>query len=149
MAAVAAAALTANPHKVQALAIAVSIVLALIVFELVRRRRLIERYALVWLVSTAILLVLSVWRGGLEKLASLLGIAYPPNALFLGAGAFVLLTLLHFSVAISRLSDETKVLAQEVARLDQETRSVRRAGAAAENGSDAAPVATQQPALGG
>jgi hypothetical protein len=140
-----AAELAANPGKLQALAIAVSVALALTVFELVRRRRLVERYALIWLTSTAILLVLAVWRGGLEQLADLLGIAYPPNALFLAAGGFVLLTLLHFSVAISRLSEETKVLAQEVARLDQETRSVR-GGSAAEEGADAAPVGAQGPA---
>ncbi len=35
------------------------------------------------------------------------------------AFGFVLLLLLHFSLAISRLSNETKVLAQVVARLDR------------------------------
>jgi hypothetical protein len=112
-------------RKLQVLAILVAVILFLIVFELVRRRRLVERYALTWLVSASVLLVLAAWRGGLAKLADLLGIAYPPNALFLLAGGFVLLTLLHFSVAISRLSEETKVLAQELARLEQETRGIR------------------------
>jgi hypothetical protein len=112
-------------RKLQIVAIAITLLMMITVFELVRRRRLVERYALTWMFATGVLLVLAVWRGGLAKLADLLGIAYPPNAIFLVAGGFVLLTLLHFSVAISRLSEETKLLAQEIARLEQETRGVR------------------------
>jgi hypothetical protein len=115
-------------RRLQVVAIVIAVVLLLVVFELVRRRRLVERYALIWLLSTGVLLVLAAWRGGLAELSDLLGVAYPPNALFLMAGGFVLLTLLHFSVAISRLSEETKILAQEVARLEQETRAVRETG---------------------
>jgi hypothetical protein len=111
--------------KLQLLAILGSSVLLGIVFELLRRRRLIERYALIWLGSSLVLLGLAVWKGLLDKLADLMGIAYPPNALFMIAFGFVLLLLLHFSLAISRLSNETKVLAQVVARLDGELRELR------------------------
>src|SRR5205823_10908691 len=52
------------------------------VLELVRRRRLQERYALLWLFSTLVLLVLAVWRGFLADVAKTVGIAYPPSALF-------------------------------------------------------------------
>ena len=121
----AASATPVESRRLQIVAIVIGVALLLVVFELVRRRRLVERYALTWLLSTAVLLVLAAWRGGLAELSDLLGIAYPPNALFLVAGGFVLLTLLHFSVAISRLSEETKVLAQEVARLEQEARGAR------------------------
>jgi hypothetical protein len=111
--------------KLQLLAIFASGVLLAIVFELLRRRRLIERYALIWLGSSLVLLGLAVWKGLLDKLAEAMGIAYPPNALFMIAFGFVLLLLLHFSLAISRLSNETKVLAQVVARLDRELRELR------------------------
>jgi hypothetical protein len=90
------------------------------VLELVRRRRLVERYALLWMVAAVALLVLAVWRGALNELADLLGIASPPNAIFLIALGLVFVLLLHFSIATSRLSEETKILAQEVARLDEE-----------------------------
>ena len=116
--------------KLQVFAIAASGLLFLIIFELLRRRRLIERYALIWLGSSVVLLVLAVWTGLLEIVSNALGIAYPPNALFLIAFAFVLLLLLHFSIAISRLSGETKLLAQDVARLDHELRELRERGAA-------------------
>jgi hypothetical protein len=109
--------------RIQIVAIAVTTGLFMLIFELVRRRRLMERYALIWLVSSVVLLVLAVWTGLLERIADLVGFAVPSNALFVVGFAFVLALLLNFSLAISRLSDETKVLAQQVARLDHELRS--------------------------
>ncbi len=48
--------------------------------------------------------------------------ATPSNALFLIAFGFVLVLLLHFSLAVSRLSDQTKVLAQKLAILEERQR---------------------------
>lgn len=107
------------PTNVQILAIGGSAVLLLIVLELVRRRRLFERYALLWLLSAVVLLGLSVWGGLLETVADTLGVDYPPSALFLIAFGFILLLLLHFSVVISRLSDQTKILAQRLSLAEQ------------------------------
>jgi hypothetical protein len=111
--------------KLQIVAIVVSSGLLLVVLELVRRRRLIERYALLWLGSGAVLLFLSIWNDLLEEVADWFGVSTPANALFGIAFGFVLLLLLHFSTAISRLSEENKVLAQEAARLDRELREER------------------------
>lgn len=111
--------------RIQIIAVLVTGTLFLFVFELVRRRRLMERYALLWLLSSAVLLVLAVWTGLLETVAEAAGIKVPSNALFVVGFAFVLALLLHFSLAISRLSDETKVLAQQVGRLDQEAKQAQ------------------------
>ena len=105
--------------RIQLLAIVVSAGMLVGVFELVRQRRLMERYALLWLFSAAVLLLLSVWRDLLETLASVVGIAYAPSALFAVAFAFTLVLLLHFSLVISRLADQNKVLAQRLALLQQ------------------------------
>jgi hypothetical protein len=101
------------------IAILVSGGLLLLILELVRRKRLMERYALLWLFSTFVLLVLSVWTGLLNSLASALGISYPPSALFAVAFGVVLVLLVHFSLAVSRLSDQNKVLAQRIGLLQQ------------------------------
>jgi hypothetical protein len=101
------------------IAIFVSGGLLLLILELVRRKRLMERYALLWLFSTFGLLVLSVWSGLLNSLASLFGISYPPSALFAVAFGVVLVLLVHFSLAVSRLSDQNKVLAQHIGLLQQ------------------------------
>ena len=108
--------------RIQLLSIGASGLLLFAILELVRRRRLLERYALLWLFSAVVLLALAIWRGLLEDLASVIGVAYPPNALFFVAFAFVLILLLHFSLAVSRLTDQTKVLAQRLALLEERQR---------------------------
>jgi hypothetical protein len=105
--------------RIQILAIVASAALLFVVLELVRRKAFLERYALLWLLSALVMLALSVWSGMLEAVARLVGIAYPPNALFLVAFGFVLILLLHFSLAVSRLSDQTKLLAQRLALVEQ------------------------------
>jgi hypothetical protein len=111
--------------RLQILAIIVTAGLFVLVFELVRQRRLLERYALLWLFSSAVLLALSVWRGALEELASAVGIFYAPSALFAVAFGFVLVLLLHFSLVISRLAEQTKVLAQRIGLLQHEVDELR------------------------
>lgn len=105
--------------KIQLLAIIASGGLLLVILEMVRQRRLLERYALLWLFSSLVLLALAVWRDFLETIANAIGIVYPPNALFVIAFGFVLLLLLHFSIAVSRLADQSKVLAQRLALLEE------------------------------
>jgi hypothetical protein len=105
--------------RIQIVSIIGAVALLFVILELVRRRRLLERYALVWLGSGLVILGLALWRGALTDLANTLGIAYPPNALFVIAFGFVLLLLLHFSLAVSRLADQSKVLAQRLSLLEE------------------------------
>ena len=121
--------------RIQIFSIVAAVLLLFVILELVRRRRLLERYALVWLGSGLVILALAIWRGALTHLAQSLGIAYPPNALFVIAFGFVLVLLLNFSLAVSRLSDQTKVLAQRLAMLEERVqRGERAAEAEAEPG---------------
>jgi hypothetical protein len=108
--------------RIQLVAILASAGLLLAVLEMVRRRRLMERYALLWLLSGVVLLALASWPGALARISQAIGIFYPPTALFIVAFIFVLLLLLHFSAAVSRLSDQTKVLAQRLALLEERQR---------------------------
>jgi hypothetical protein len=126
--------------RLQLLAIVVTAGLFVLVFELVRRRRLLERYALLWLFASVILLGLSIWRGLLEDLASAVGIFYAPSALFAVAFGFVLVLLLHFSLVISRLAEQTKVLAQRVGILRHEVAELQARLAAVEADEEEQPV---------
>lgn len=92
----------------------------ILVIELIRRGRLKERYSLLWLFASGILLVLSSSRYMLEFFSHMVGIYYAPSFLFLLAFLFLLLITLHFSVVISGLSEKNKRLAQELALLKQE-----------------------------
>jgi hypothetical protein len=105
--------------RLQIVAVVGAFGLLLLVLEMVRRRSLMERYALLWLASSLVILVLAVWSDALTLLARQLGILSAPNALFFVALAFVLFLLLHFSAAMSRLTDQSKVLAQRQAILEQ------------------------------
>ena len=108
-----------TPLRVSLVAGAAAVLLLLVVFELIRSRRLRERYALLWLLTGMVLLVLSVWRGGLDTIAGWLGVTgYPPAVLFAVATLFILLVLLHYSTVISRLSDQNVILAQRVGLLE-------------------------------
>jgi len=91
-----------------------------VVVELIRRGRLKERYSLLWLCASALLLILSLSREVLEYLSHAMGIYYPPSLLFLLAFLFLLLITLHFSVVLSGLSEKNKKLAQELALLQKE-----------------------------
>ena len=122
--------------KAQIIALIATLAIFALILELVRRRRLVERYALLWMSVAAILLVLAIWTDGLDVIADLMGIEEPANAIFILAFGTVFLLLLNFSVATSRLSEETKILAQETARLEQELRAVRGESQAA-NGASA------------
>ena len=107
-----------TPVRISIAAAIASALLLLIVLELIRGRRLKERYALLWLATGAVLLVLSLWRGGLNTIADWLGVAsYPPAILFAAAIMFVIAVLLHYSTVLSRLTDDNVLLAQEVALL--------------------------------
>lgn len=119
--------------RIQIVAIVGSGLLLLVVLELVRSRRLLERYALAWLFSALALLGLALWKGLLETVAAAVGVFYPPNALFLIAFGFVMILLLNFSVAVSRLSDQTKVLAQRVALLEERQHRAERAAASSDD----------------
>lgn len=108
--------------RVQWVSILSSAFLLFAVLELVRSRRLQEEYSLLWIFTAVVLLLLSCWRGLLDRMAFLVGIHYPPSALFLVGLAFFLMILLHFSVVLSDLSERTKRIAQEVALLREEVR---------------------------
>jgi hypothetical protein len=109
---------------VQLFAALASVVLLGIVIELIRSRRLRERYALLWLATAGVILVFAAWRSGLHRLSDVLGVAYPPNALFVLAMLFVLALLLHFSTVISKLSDRTTLLTQRLALMEDRLREL-------------------------
>ncbi len=113
-----------TPVRISIAASIASLVLVLVVLELIRGRRLKERYALLWLVTGVVLFVLSVWRGGLNTIASWLGVSsYPPAILFAAATLFVIVVLLHYSTVLSKLADQNTLLAQRVALLEQRSAS--------------------------
>jgi hypothetical protein len=112
-----------TPWTISIISALASLFLIGVVLELIRSRRLRERYALLWLLTAVVLLALSLWRGGLNTMADWVGVeTYPPAVLFAVASLFILVVLLHYSTVISKLADQNAILAQRLALLEHDVR---------------------------
>jgi len=113
-----------NTAKIQYFAIAGSIFLLLFIIELIRRKKIKEQYSLLWLFFSALFITLSFWRDGIERISALMGIAYAPAAFLLILVMAIFLILIEFSVIISKLSDNNKVLVQEIGLLKEKIKKI-------------------------
>jgi hypothetical protein len=96
------------------------------VVEAIRRGRLKERYALLWLAAAGVMLLLATWRSLLDRIAVFLGVFYGPSLLFLVALLFLFAILLHFSLVVSEHRDKTRRLTQHLALLTHEVERLRK-----------------------
>lgn len=108
--------------QVQIAGLFLSVFLVGFILELVRRRQLKEEYSILWLLVGVLLFIIVVWKSLQDLIAKLVGIVYPPSALFLLGLLFIVVLLLHFSTVISQLSEQNKELAQKIALLENELR---------------------------
>lgn len=104
-------------RPISAFVVFVAVVIALVVVFYIRRWRLREEYSLLWLFLSAALIILTIDQGVMEWAADRLDVSYSPAVLFFLALAFVAVMLFHYSLEISRLSDQNKMLAQEMSLL--------------------------------
>lgn len=101
-------------------AIVTSVVTFLVVMELIRRRRLREEYAFLWVLTTVGMMVLATWYGLIEWITRVIGAIAVTTTLFLFALMFLLLISVHFTTVISRLTVQVRRLTQELAILQAE-----------------------------
>jgi hypothetical protein len=99
------------------LVIGVALLIALTVVFYVRRWRLKEQYSILWLVLAVVMVVTAATPDLVEWFAGRLDVQYAPSVLFFLALAFVAVMLFHYSLEISRLSDQNRTLAQEIGQL--------------------------------
>ncbi|MGD0114837.1 MAG: DUF2304 domain-containing protein [Dehalococcoidia bacterium] len=109
--------LSLSPRPISVFVILVSVAIAALVLTYVRKWRLREEYSLLWLLLSAAMLLLASFEGIMEWTAARLGVLYPPSVMFFVAIAFVVAMLFHYSLEISRLSDQSRRLAQELSLL--------------------------------
>jgi hypothetical protein len=92
-----------------------AVVFSLVILELIRTHRLHERYSVLWLATTVIMLVVAAWPSVLSEPGSLLGIQTPGLAVFGVAFLAVLLLMLHLTATVSKQGEHITRLAQELA----------------------------------
>jgi len=114
--------------RIQIFGLLAGILLLLLVLELVRRRKLLEGYSLIWILVCFGLIIISLWKNLWERLAKILGIFYSPVILFLFAFGFLLLIVLDLSMKISKLTEENRKLAQQLGlkRTEKENKNENR-----------------------
>ena len=114
-----------NVHTdiIQYISITASLLFIGLIIELIRKRKIKEEYALLWLFLGLVFLALSIWRKSLEIISYGLGIAYAPAALFLIIIAILIAILIHFSIAISKLKENNKILIQEIGLVQLEIKN--------------------------
>ncbi|WP_427018626.1 DUF2304 domain-containing protein [Pseudarthrobacter sp. P1] len=121
-------------------AFVLALVIVLIVFEMLRRKKLREKYAALWLVVGLATLVLAAFPRLLEIVARLLNIAVPSNLLFALSIVLALGVCLHLSWEISIVEDETRTLAEEAAILRSHLDRLESRLDALTNGSEPSPT---------
>jgi hypothetical protein len=126
--------------KLRLIAVGGSLAVFGFVIELVRRRRLKEEYSVLWILTAAGLIVLSVWNQLLNDVSDLIGAAAPQSTLFFFGLMFVVLVLLHFSVRISALERRITALVQELGILSLEGSAIPEKPPADRPGKDQLPA---------
>jgi hypothetical protein len=96
----------------------VALIIVLLTLELVRRRKLREEYAMLWLAASAVLVVFAMFPKLLWIISNWLGVYYLTTLVILSFG-FLSLVVVHFAVVISRMSESARQTAQRVALLEQ------------------------------
>ncbi len=105
--------------RVQIIAIIASLLFIAFIARLIIKGKLREEYAIIWIVCAVLLIAFSFWRKGLDVLSHLIGVYDPPNLVFTAAIFAIFIYLLHVSVVVSKLQEQNKTLAQDIALLKE------------------------------
>lgn len=106
--------------RVQVVSIIAAVLVLLIIFSLVRAKKLQENYAVLWIISGFSLLIIAIFTDILNVVADIVGIYYPPAVLIPATIGIIVMLSLHFSVVISRLSQENRALSRKVALIEKD-----------------------------
>ncbi len=94
--------------------VVVAVLAFVLVFELLRRRRLRQKYAFLWVLVAGATVLLSIFPGALARASALLGIAVPSNLLFLVSLLILFGVSLQLSIEVGVLEEQSRRLAEEV-----------------------------------
>ncbi len=112
-------------HRVDFVALIACFALIGTIFELVRRKKIKERYSILWFFTGLSMLALTLKRDWLEEFSSMVGIYYAPSSLFLLLSGFMILILIHYSTVISQLLSQNQKLGQKVALLEAKIEEIK------------------------
>jgi hypothetical protein len=112
-----------NPYPIvpiQILSIVFSVFLLVLIFLLIRKKKIREEYAILWIAIFLLFFLLSVFRGLIDRISSLLGIQYQPASVFLILIACLFLLTFHFSFVISDMKKKINTMAMKMAIMEEQ-----------------------------
>lgn len=101
------------------LAVIASILFTIFIILLVRNNKLDEKYSILWIVFSIVIIIFALNRNILLSLSNFLGIYYAPATLFLVGFAFLVIFIIHLSIVITRQNKMIIKLIQKLAILEE------------------------------
>jgi len=117
-----------NPYPlglIQALSIAISLILLAFIIYLIRKKKLKEEYAILWIAIILVFFIFAIFRGLIDYISNLLGIYYQPASLFIILIIGLFLFILHFSIVISDLKTKINKLVMTLTLLEEEMNKLK------------------------
>jgi hypothetical protein len=106
-----------QPERIQWIGILFCLCALGFILYLVSRKKIKESYSLVFICGCLIFLMLSIKRSLVDSIGFSVGIYYPPAALFFIISIVFFALFIHFSILLTKLSKEKKVLIQQLSIL--------------------------------
>ncbi len=101
-------------------------VVVAIILKLQRRGGMVSKYGMLWMITSALMLVLAAAPDVADTVGGWLGVDYTPSLVFMAALGFVLIVLVQYSWELSRTEQRIQILMEEVALLRQELEEQRK-----------------------
>ena len=111
---------------VHLIALSAAVITIAVMVELLRRRQLRQKYALMWVLVGLVVAVIAITPGTFNHIAHRLGVISPPDLLVVLAALFLLLVCVHLSWELGRLEDRSRRLAEELALVRKEVEDLSR-----------------------
>ncbi|XEC31361.1 DUF2304 domain-containing protein [Streptomyces fradiae] len=87
------------------------------IIELLRRRKLKEKYAFLWVLTGLVIIPLGFFPSGLDSVAAAVGVRSGVSLLLFLSVAFLFIVCLQLSWEVGHLEEEGRTLSEEVALL--------------------------------
>lgn len=111
------------------LAIVFSILFMIFIILLVRNNKLEEKYSILWILFSVIVLIISIFPKLIDKIATMLNVSYPPSLVFLLSFIVIAIYIIHLSIVatkqnkrIIRLTQDDTILKYEIEKLKKENK---------------------------
>ena len=106
--------------------IILSFVVLAVVINFIRKKKLRVDYAILWVITGLVLIILPLINNYLDRFAYSIGVYYPPALIYVFAILFIIMILLDFSIRISKLSEQNKNLIQDLGILREKVKEMEK-----------------------